>query len=502
MGWFITVLPSSTDVASIKLNHLIADGQGDILITSIGLYLNDPYIRLYSKNVSAFTNSRFTTDDVYLFTATDDKNKKIIQTKMSFMTMYWSYELEAFVIQFMILSARAAKTIIEVSLEISKTGYTYYDILKAICKKIDIKLRTCSTLAESEDIKGKIKLYPSYHGIGEAATLIREVCKDNLLEYFFYDNYLEFTHLAIVYSKDISYIKNERSTISRFTINNTTIKGVESVGIYVGACGADNCLVPIPGRLIRIYVQQDIETYDESRIVWQSYHWSQGGSKTSFVSTLAKISMGDFMNVIPPAFKEEINFTYPNYLGYVSKASSTASEYEHTDLALINNSNDPTSQKTTNLTDMLNKRVVRSSPYAGKDVGLQFPDEKDAVEMIVSPQDSQDMGVAVGQIFQKTQPFRSSSKDFRLTLPNATIYIKENGEIIIAGDKIYIGNTPSLSPKSTPSISDAQYIALYDHTHPMANHIHTTPNGPSGPAQPSNTQPLGDGKRTTNTKAN
>jgi len=78
------------------------------------------------------------------------------------------------------------------------------------------------------------------------------------------------------------------------------------------------------------------------------------------------------------------------------------------------------------------ENVRQTTPYAGNNVGIQYP--QDVSHHILFSPDGQREDPLVGPAFygfNETIPKRNSEKDFRLTLPNATIYIKEDGEILL-----------------------------------------------------------------------
>lgn len=76
--------------------------------------------------------------------------------------------------------------------------------------------------------------------------------------------------------------------------------------------------------------------------------------------------------------------------------------------------------------------VARTTPYAGNGVGIQYP-ELESHHILLSPAGDRENPLLGPAFYGKdeTVPVRDSVKDFRLTLPGATIYIKEDGEILI-----------------------------------------------------------------------
>lgn len=81
---------------------------------------------------------------------------------------------------------------------------------------------------------------------------------------------------------------------------------------------------------------------------------------------------------------------------------------------------------------LYSENVRQTTPYAGDNVGIQYPQD-DSHHILFSPYGKREdplLGPAFYG-FNETIPKRNSEKDYRLTLPGATIYIKEDGEIIL-----------------------------------------------------------------------
>ncbi len=114
---------------------------------------------------------------------------------------------------------------------------------------------------------------------------------------------------------------------------------------------------------------------------------------------------------------------------------------------------------------------IKSSPYAGEFVGLQFPQNIGGVNFgIQSELDSPEM-VAIGQVFQKDSngkllmPYKESSNDFRLTLPDGgtMFYSDFSGTFFLLGKKkvfIITKDKDDLS-KQIPNITNSSaYISV------------------------------------------
>jgi len=79
-----------------------------------------------------------------------------------------------------------------------------------------------------------------------------------------------------------------------------------------------------------------------------------------------------------------------------------------------------------------NENVKMTTPYAGDGVGILFPQDK-AHKILFSPGGDREVPIVGPSYFGADEevPFRESAKDFRLQLPNAVIYVAEDGDFII-----------------------------------------------------------------------
>jgi len=103
------------------------------------------------------------------------------------------------------------------------------------------------------------------------------------------------------------------------------------------------------------------------------------------------------------------------------------------------------------------RKPMMTSPYAGNGVGLQFP-QADSHRILFTPFGMREYAL-VGPAYWANEdviPKRESEKDYRLQLPNAVIYIKRNGEVIIEqlsdGGSIPSGNGNSIRIAANGSI--------------------------------------------------
>ena len=111
-------------------------------------------------------------------------------------------------------------------------------------------------------------------------------------------------------------------------------------------------------------------------------------------------------------------------------------------------------------------RVVKSSPYAGDSVGLQFPTNASSHIVAVANEGEYSSLMEVAQLFQKTDgemkaPVRSSLNDFRLTLPDGGSFYYDNANeswILAAKAKITLGVQADVSATAVPS--PTKYIEL------------------------------------------
>jgi len=106
--------------------------------------------------------------------------------------------------------------------------------------------------------------------------------------------------------------------------------------------------------------------------------------------------------------------------------------------------------------------VKLTTPYAGDNVGILFPQES-SHRVLFTPQDNREYGLLGPAYFtdRETMPSRASEKDFRLQLPdNAVIYNKNNNSLIIVAPQkidITVGN---MLPTSTTSPASGSNILM------------------------------------------
>jgi len=136
-----------------------------------------------------------------------------------------------------------------------------------------------------------------------------------------------------------------------------------------------------------------------------------------------------------------------------------------------------------------------TTPYAGDGVGLLFPQDE-SYRLMYSPGGDREIPVIGPAYFGQGDevPFRYSVKDFRLQLPNAVIYVKEDGTIIIEQTddastvpdgsnpsvkidhegQIYIDSTAQINIGDNASIiqiggAGAMTLAQAEHIHQVGN---------------------------------
>lgn len=135
-----------------------------------------------------------------------------------------------------------------------------------------------------------------------------------------------------------------------------------------------------------------------------------------------------------------------------------------------------------------------TTPYAGNNVGIQYPQD-DSHHILFSPYGNREdplLGPAFYG-FNETIPLRDSEKDYRLTLPGVTIYIKEDGEILIeqtaateaipTGSGSYIKiladgsiNIHTKDKAKTISTNEGTVaVATKNHKHTIGTHTHQIP---------------------------
>jgi hypothetical protein len=108
--------------------------------------------------------------------------------------------------------------------------------------------------------------------------------------------------------------------------------------------------------------------------------------------------------------------------------------------------------------------VVSASPYAGDEVGLQFPTQDDSIDLITKHKDKYHAAVSHGQLWSDKVPKRNNNDDFRLTLPDgSTLYHeKSTGDWKLAAKgKIHLVAESSPSYNSVPA-DGGKFVARKD----------------------------------------
>jgi len=161
---------------------------------------------------------------------------------------------------------------------------------------------------------------------------------------------------------------------------------------------------------------------------------------------------------------------------------------------------------------LYSENIRQTTPYAGNNVGIQYPQDE-SHHILISPSgDREDPLVGPAFFgFNEDIPKRDSNKDYRLQLPGAVIYIKEDGEIIIeqSGDGSSVpsgsGNYIKIGSDGTIYIDCSSQINIGDNSSAiqiggpgalaLAQALHTHPTGNLGitipPGNPNTTKLTG-----------
>jgi len=160
------------------------------------------------------------------------------------------------------------------------------------------------------------------------------------------------------------------------------------------------------------------------------------------------------------------------------------------------------------------KNIQHSSPFAGNNVGLLFPQIEESNHLLLSPIGKRHLSL-IGPSYWDSEmniPKRNSEKDFRLSFTNGwTLYVDKDGNTLIRTDGVSATEVPSgakdntcikLNKDGTIDINTTNKnvrineggiaVSLINHTHNINTHTHPiTPGalipGPGLVTQPSST---------------
>lgn len=204
------------------------------------------------------------------------------------------------------------------------------------------------------------------------------------------------------------------------------------------------------------------------RVIYTNTFFKRGIVTTNVLCTMAgsPIDEWDLAGVLPPldSYKLSIRLKANNSI-FVGKTVKEDEYSREVDISNISYDLGKVKTKGSKGTVILKK----SSPYAGPTVGLQFPNNKDAIPVAAKVKDELSSSVEIAQIFQKKTndkiqaPTRNTPDDFRLTLPDgSTIYYDNTtGVLYLTGkDAIGLAVKPNMSSLIAPSKDSNPDVSL------------------------------------------
>jgi len=458
----------STETPDIKYRSIVDIDQrliykphgsdaNEILTATFSMFNGKNEILLYGFEPNTYLLYKsFPQDSLVLSLLDEDCSSIKAQTGIVMEGFYWDYEIDCIVFRFIPTAIRRLQTYVMIS---EAKSCTLTSIVNKILSKVGLKGHNLKVTPLNPDKK---LIFKSFYDSGLAIDILSRLFRNNLYEWFAYDYDVEYCEETICFDMKPTTCENKNNTWGRFRLPWMTNNN--NAEIYMGS--SPNVL-PLPGSLLALTAP--FSTYSPekiARLAWMSYHWSKGTSKTSFFTCDAKINEYDYASMLPPELKEYMlnrlrSMNTETYLTKVTTPSSKPDNYEHTTIKTIRGwdaaEQDIPSQGGVPM------RSVRASPYAGKTVGLQFPENKDAIEVATNPDGHKEMSVSVGEIFQKDgQPKRKSPDDFRLTLPDGgTIYYDNaKGNLYIsAKTKIVLGTNANQTSQDIPTTVSNEYPA-------------------------------------------
>jgi len=416
----------------------------DIFIVNCSMFrgLND--IRWYSRNPHSVMLNNCGSHKIYsVGLKLKDETKTLHDIKCILKTPTWNYKVSAMEYVFIPLINYELKNYIKISIG---KECSINDVMAAIVKAIGG--------FEYDGLIDKTIKYKEFYEEGIAENIISDICKENNLEWVAFKD-------GIIVKEGI--INNGNVPNLYENVNNTIVKMSTIVqNDYIVAGSVGDTMSELCSN-VTFGGSGNGSVSEYYRVIWFQYHYSRRGVKSSFVCNDTNISEQDYCSYL-----SDYNSTYllnklqsDNYT-FVSKINKISQDKFGIDHKSIET---PIGNDINKLTfetkDAVDVRVAQSMPYAGETVGIQFPENKDAVEICVSPYSQKHMATSVGQLFQGKTPTRKSTDDFRLTLPDggSIYYDKADGSMILAAKtKLKIGVQSGIS--STTPVEPDNFIEI------------------------------------------
>lgn len=341
-----------------------------------------------------------------------------------------------------------------------KTTFYLYEIFKEIVKGTNNKSFRINSSASANNIK-----YKNFTSFSNPIDTIDKIAIDNQLEYFYGDNILYIGTMITDNNKGQKVSPSKYFNSNQYVNTIFTSKIKFNGKLVTIKSGGYPDTLPLPGTQIHLLSSPQ-------RVIYLNLQFGKKiGSHSVFIS-IDNISVPkDFYYKLLPekALKKifmEYQYDYPNIIygnieKYIGEKNETIRRNVNTSLSYA--THDPEnmifpSRKKTPI-------MFESTPYAGEEVGLQFPKNTNAKIIALAPDGKFESGTIVGQIFQNNKmPKRDDIFDYRLTLGGAaTQYYDYSVKTRWDVTKIrnVIGVSDSITFDKVPLIGDlSSYIQL------------------------------------------
>lgn len=439
----------------------------DKFIAEFSIYRGPNRLIWYCYSPTPQVNLDSKIDDVYeLIIGSGHKGYLSFSIELTLETISWNTDMSCYVIRFLPTSYFIGELQ-------SIYGSLHVNTVKEFLNEI---LPSRMILSVTKDLDGEIYDHLNWHGT--LLDLLAKIAHDFDTEFYLGDIILNVGHVYVEDTKPFPiYIHN--NTLSEFkmskdlyiTFTHSTLPG------------------PLPGGTINFPYNESENTI--KRVIYNKITWSSDkGLECDMFSTdiYSHITEEQFAKLLCNEDKEILLRKYrdlkqlPSFLA--KQVDDRPEEDETQKWVKTGDISRKMDQYQGRDNEMFDIRVVKSTPYAGKTVGMQFPNTKedDSVHSInVSHQNNTNTVVEVGQVYQKDSngnvesPKRNSEDDFRLTLPDGgTLYYDhENGTWIMAAKtNIKIGVVEDLDSESIP---DPENIIEFDGTNIYINGDDSSP---------------------------
>jgi len=366
--------------------------------------------------------------------------------------------------------------------------YVLENSLSIIFRAMEVASNNPHFKIKEDSTTGDIK-YKNFIGMNNPMDTIEKIAHDNQLEYFYDGKILRIGQLITNNStgKDVSpMLKYDGGPDFMQTVFSCAFKYIAKSGLIphreVMYSGAFPDTLPLPGTEIG-FINVNSLTKDKAvgkRILYLNLNFSQKtGPSSIFVAGPGKFIPKSFLDsIIPDAGRNiqllEVPSKYPSVIyGEILKNIDNPSPNDagtnketirrQVNADLVYTHHNPENMdftKSTKFTPIM----FESTPYAGDEVGVQYPKNIYAQVIALAPDGKLDSATIVGQMFHKNvMPKRESENDYRLTLGDAATdyYSYENqgwlryaaNSTIIGADNTITSNTNLVITDEVPNLS-------------------------------------------------